>query len=98
MCYDKDQTRLEDAKKEIREKLEKYISKSPYTFNSDEKQVDGIITGLAMKKIKAGRFYCPCRIVTGVDKEDRKKVCPCIWHRQEIEKDGTCHCRLFVKK
>ncbi|MCK4248335.1 MAG: hypothetical protein KAX15_00990 [Candidatus Omnitrophica bacterium] len=25
-------------------------------------------------------------------------VCPCIWHRQELEEAGLCHCGIFVKK
>ena len=24
--------------------------------------------------------------------------CPCIYHEQEIEDQGFCHCRLFFKK
>nr|WP_269850493.1 ferredoxin-thioredoxin reductase catalytic domain-containing protein [Methanosarcina horonobensis] len=27
----------------------------------------------------------------------KKIVCPCIYHKDEIEKDGNCHCELFFK-
>ena len=66
--------------------------------NPDEKKVNEILDGLAMKKIKKGRFYCPCRIFTGDESKDRKTICPCIWHRQEKEEKGTCCCEIFVKK
>lgn len=89
---------LEEAKKEIYERLKKYVARSPYDFNPDKKKVDEIISGLAMRKLKFGRFYCPCRVLTGEEKDDRPKVCPCIWHRQEIEEKGSCYCGLFVKK
>jgi ferredoxin-thioredoxin reductase catalytic subunit len=31
------------------------------------------------------------------DKEtDAKIICPCEYHKEEIEKDGICSCDLFV--
>ena len=95
---DNDQKEFEQARTEIHERLKKYIAKSPYDFNPDEKKVNEILDGLAMKKIKKGRFYCPCRIFTGDESKDRKTICPCIWHRQEKEEKGTCCCEIFVKK
>ena len=54
------------------------------------------LTG-TLKLEKFGKRYCPCRIVTGDEKEDRKIVCPCIYHKEEVERDGSCHCELFFK-
>ena len=94
---DVDQKEFEQTRAYIKERLEKYIAKSPYAFNPDQEKVDDILDGLAMKKLKKGKFYCPCRIFTGDETKDRKTICPCIWHRQEIEEKGTCCCEIFVK-
>ncbi|MGR3220281.1 MAG: ferredoxin-thioredoxin reductase catalytic domain-containing protein [Candidatus Anammoxibacter sp.] len=47
-------------------------------------------------KKKYGFDYCPCRIVTGDKEKDDKIICPCVYHEEEIKRDGKCHCDLFV--
>ena len=66
-------------------------------LNPDKKIVDGIMKGLAENKEKYGARYCPCRRVTGDKEIDAKIICPCIYSKDEIEKDGHCFCNLFVK-
>ena len=56
-----------------------------------------VMEGLAKNKDKYGKRYCPCRIVTGNEEGDKKIICPCIYHKGEIENDGMCHCMLFFK-
>ena len=34
---------------------------------------------------------------TGNPEDDKPKICPCQWHREEVEKDGHCFCGLFYK-
>jgi len=80
----------------MREFAKKYAEKACYELNPDQEIVDMIIQGLVTNKEKYGRQYCPCRSVTGDKDEDRKKICPCHWHKREIERDGMCHCQLFV--
>jgi len=87
---------LEQLKKGIRERLERYIIRTGIQFNPDTDHVDQIMTGLAMRLRKHGRAYCPCRLPTGDRKEDAKITCPCRWHREEIERDGMCRCKLFT--
>ncbi len=89
---------LKKIKKEIRRKLEKYGEESPYRFNPDEKKVDLILTGLAQRKEEFGFAYCPCRVPSGDKKEDRRIICPCAHHKEEIAKDGICLCGLFIRK
>jgi len=31
------------------------------------------------------------------NKEDKKKICPCVWHKDEIREMGHCHCMLFMR-
>lgn len=90
----KDQKELEEIK--IRTMLNDYVARSPYTLNPDTKIVDRVVKGLVMRKIKFGHAYCPCRLVMGDFEKDKKIICPCVYHAEEIERDGECHCNLFV--
>lgn len=90
----KDQKELEEIK--IRTMLNDYVAHSPYTLNPDTKIVDRVVKGLVMRKIKFGHAYCPCRLVMGDFEKDKKIICPCVYHVEEIERDGECHCNLFV--
>ncbi|APH39567.1 ferredoxin-thioredoxin reductase catalytic domain-containing protein [Methanohalophilus halophilus] len=75
----------------------KYAQKKGYKLNPDPEMLDLVIEGLANNKIKYGKGYCPCRIPSGDEKEDRKIICPCIYHGDEIAADGSCHCDLFFQ-
>jgi len=90
-----------DEKKKKAEKMKKefseYAEKNGFQLNPDEKTVERVIDGLLRNEEKYGKQYCPCRRVTGDEAEDTKKICPCFWHKDEIEKDGHCFCRLYIK-
>lgn len=68
-----------------------------HNLNPNEKIVEGIMTGLLRNEQMHGARYCPCRRVTGDKEADKKIICPCIYHKDEIAKDGHCHCNLYVK-
>jgi len=76
---------------------EEYSLKNGFKLNPDKKIVEGIVKSLLDRENKFGEKYCPCRRITGDKEEDKKIICPCIYHKEEIEKDGFCLCRLFVK-
>jgi len=86
-----------DEKQEFIEKSKKHATENGFNLNPNEKIVAGIANGIFLNKEKHGEEYCPCRRVTGDKVEDAKKICPCIWHKDEIAKDGHCLCNLFVK-
>ena len=79
------------------EEYKKYAQENGLKLNSNSKIVEGILRGLLAREEKFGARYCPCRRVTGDKEEDKKIICPCIYHKEEIKKDGRCHCNLFVK-
>lgn len=83
--------------KEMLEEYAKHAQENGFRLNPKTESVGMIIKGLLANEKKHGKKYCPCRRVTGNKEEDDKIVCPCDYHRQEIEKDGRCHCGLFVK-
>ena len=75
----------------------KYAESQGFNLNPDDIIVERICKGLLGNQKKHGARYCPCRLVTGNKEEDKKIICPCVYHKDEIEKDGNCHCNLFVK-
>ncbi|HJX50961.1 ferredoxin:thioredoxin reductase [Candidatus Pacearchaeota archaeon RBG_13_36_9] len=83
---------------ELKEKSKEYADSAGISLNSNDKIADTIIKGLLRNKETKGEIYCPCRIVTGNREKDKEIACPCVFHRGEIELQGFCHCRLFVKK
>lgn len=82
---------------EIIQEYEKYTKENGFQLNPDRKIVESVVKALIKREEKFGRRYCPCRRVTGNEKEDKKIICPCIYHKEEIEREGHCLCNLFVK-
>lgn len=83
---------------EIRVWAEQYARDHDLVLNPDERVRNAVIRGLARNQLRYGRRYCPCRIRKGVPEEDATIVCPCVYHREEIEAEGRCHCNLFFRK
>lgn len=82
---------------ELKEEMEKYAEKHGVKLNQNEKIVESIIKGLLANEKNRGFRFCPCRRIDGDFKKDWRKICPCAWHWDEIDKDGRCHCGLFVR-
>jgi len=97
MAEEIDQKALEEAKDRIRRGSEKYARKAGYSLNPDSGIVETIVSGLAKNRFKHRRAYCPCMFVTGDPEQDKKIICPCQIHKEDIEAHGKCHCGLFVK-
>ena len=76
---------------------EEYAKKNGFRLNPNRKVVEGVVKSLLEREKKFGFRYCPCRRITGNPEEDKKIICPCQFHRLEIEKDGHCLCGLFVR-
>lgn len=74
-----------------------YAGQNGFRLNPNKEVATKIIKGLIENERKYGKKYCPCRRVTGNEEEDLKRVCPCIYHKDEIEKNGHCSCNLFFK-
>ena len=82
------------------------ITKIPPNNSKRCKNVSGILCLFflafrlsSMKNTKEKGFaYCPCKPLTSDSEANKKIICPCSTHKEEIEKDGHCHCYLFFKK
>jgi len=68
-----------------------------FQLNPNQKVVNSLIEALLEKEKKYGKKYCPCRRVKESQEENDKIICPCIYCKEEIKRDGHCHCFLFVK-
>ena len=90
--------KLEELKRKILEEKRRYAAQHGYRLNPDKRVLNFVITGLARNLQEKKLEYCPCRPLSGNPQKDKKKICPCFWHKEEIEKQGFCHCRLFFKK
>ncbi len=86
------------------EKTEVFVEKVDKQFgfvqNPNEDVNEGVIMGLARNKIIYGKRFCPCFMVIGETKEERKeadnRICPCKPAlEKEIPEDGLCHCGIF---
>lgn len=79
------------------EEYAKYAKKNNFKLNPNKKIVKVVIEGLIINEKKFGKRYCPCRRVSNDPEINEKIICPCAYHKREIEEDGHCHCLLFVK-
>ncbi len=95
----KDDSKTKDSEdiEEIIKSYQMYAEKNGFKLNPDREAVKRLIKGMLENEKKYGARYCPCRRVTGNSEEDKSKICPCQWHREEIERDGHCFCGLFFK-
>ncbi len=89
---------MEDRKKELFVEYEKYAEENGIALNPNERMTNAVIEGLLNHEDNDGERYCPCRKITGDKEEDKKIICPCIYHLDEVKEMGRCHCNLFVKK
>ncbi len=83
-----------DIEKILKE-YEDYANKNGFKLNQNSEVLKRIVKGLLENEKKYGKRYCPCRRVSGHLEEDQKNICPCIYHLQELEKNGQCLCGLF---
>ncbi len=89
---------MTELEQTIRKQSLEYAESKGLVLNPDQKLLSAVLKGLARNKSEKGKFYCPCRPLVGKPAEDDKKVCPCIWHLDEITRDGHCKCKLFYSK
>jgi len=86
----------EDRFKELLRWAEDYARMRGLRLNPDRRIVEMVLRGLLRNEAVKGARYCPCRVTTGNPEDDRRIICPCIYHSQEIEAYGRCKCGLFV--
>ena len=76
---------------------QEYSKEKGFVLNPDEKALERVLSGLSRNHLKFGAQYCPCRVKSGDKEKDKDIICPCVYHEEEIEESGACHCNLFFK-
>ena len=79
---------------------DKVCESQGWVYNPIEDVNEGVTMGLARNKIIYNKRFCPCFMVIGETKEERKeadnRVCPCKPAlEKEIPEEGKCHCGIF---
>jgi len=88
---------MDENVKKLFKELEEYAKENGFRLNPNREIAEGTVKGLLQNEKMHGEKYCPCRRVTGDKEKDKSIVCPCIYHKKEIEKQGHCLCQLFFK-
>jgi ferredoxin-thioredoxin reductase catalytic subunit len=88
---------MEEEAKKLIEGYEEHAKENGIHLNPSAKAVESITQVLIKRRDEFGEFYCPCRRITGDKEADRKIICPCVYHLDEVRRDGHCLCNLYVK-
>jgi ferredoxin-thioredoxin reductase catalytic subunit/rhodanese-related sulfurtransferase len=97
---DVDSLEFQDELTKTKQFTDKVCKSNGWVYNPMEDINEGIISGLARNKIIYNRRYCPCFMVIGETKEERReannRICPCKPAiEKEIPEDGKCYCGIF---
>jgi len=84
------------ARTRVERMVERYLARGRYQLNPDAVTVEHVLAGLTRNLVLHGRWYCPCRDVTGDARRDQGNICPCPRHHEDIARDGVCECGIFV--
>jgi len=70
--------------------------KAGYHLNLDQDLTLELVQSLLINEERYGYQACPCRLASGVKKEDLDIICPCDYRDQDIAEYGRCYCALYV--
>lgn len=79
-------------------RLDQEAESAGYHLNPDRKFTLGLIEGMLVNERRFGYWACPCRLASGVKKEDLDIICPCDYRDADIADYGTCYCALYVSQ
>ncbi len=69
-----------------------------YHLNPDRRFTLGLIEGMLVNERRYGYWACPCRLASGVKKEDLDIICPCDYRDADVAEHGACYCGLYVSQ
>jgi len=79
-------------------RLDQEAESAGYHLNPDRKFTLGLIHGMLVNEKRYGYWACPCRLASGVKKEDLDIICPCDYRDADITDHGACYCGLYVSR
>lgn len=81
---------------DLYKKLKKEIEEKGYYLNPNVEFTKQLLMGLLVNQKRYGYRACPCRLASGVKKEDLDIICPCDYRDADINQFGYCYCGLYV--
>jgi ferredoxin-thioredoxin reductase catalytic chain len=79
-------------------RLDQEAESAGYHLNPDRKFTLGLVHGMLVNEKRYGYWACPCRLASGVKKEDLDIICPCDYRDADIADHGACYCGLYVSR
>jgi len=80
------------------QRLDEEAEKSGYHLNPDRRFTRGLVEGMLVNERRYGYWACPCRLASGVRKDDLDIICPCDYRDPDLSDYGTCYCGLYVSQ
>lgn len=80
------------------ERLDQEAEGAGYHLNPDKEFTLGLIRGMLVNERRYGYWACPCRLASGVKKEDLDIICPCDYRDADVSEYGSCYCALYVSQ
>jgi ferredoxin-thioredoxin reductase catalytic chain len=79
-------------------RLDQEAESAGYHLNPNREFTLGLIEGMLVNERRYGYWACPCRLASGVKKEDLDIICPCDYRDPDLAEYGTCYCGLYVSQ
>ena len=79
-------------------RLDREAESAGYHLNPNREFTLGLIEGMMVNERRYGYWACPCRLASGVKKEDLDIICPCDYRDPDVAEYGTCYCGLYVSQ
>jgi ferredoxin-thioredoxin reductase catalytic subunit len=80
----------------LHQRLGREAEEGGYHLNPDGPFVRGLVRGLLVNTKRYGYMSCPCRLASGVKREDLDIICPCDYRDPDLAEFGACYCALYV--
>jgi ferredoxin-thioredoxin reductase catalytic chain len=85
---------VDRACRRLREDAERY----GYRLNPDDSFTVELVRSLLVNEGRYGYRACPCRLASGVRREDRDIICPCDYRDSDLAEYHACYCGLYVSE
>lgn len=83
---------------ELHKKLDQEAEESGYHLNLDVEFTKQLVKSLLINENRYGYWVCPCRLASGIKKEDLDIICPCDYRDADLNQFGCCFCALYVSQ
>ncbi len=80
------------------QRLNREAEAGGYHLNPDVEFTKELVRGILVNEKRYGYWACPCRLASGVKKEDLDIICPCDYRDADVSDYGTCYCGLYVSE